>query len=90
MKDLSEIRTEIDSIDNELTELFKRRMDCSKAVAEYKNANNIPVFNAAREEEILNSVERQGGEYGKYAREFFAKIIELSRDLQNDVMSGNE
>ena len=34
MKDLTEIRTEIDSIDNELIELFKRRMDCSKAVAE--------------------------------------------------------
>ena len=82
MKDLTEIRTEIDSIDNELIELFKRRMDCSKAVAEYKKTNNIPILNAQREEEILNTVAQKGGEYGEYARELFKKIMELSRDLQ--------
>lgn len=90
MKDLTEIRTEIDSIDNELLELFKRRMDCSKAVAEYKEANNIPIFNAQREEEILNSVEQKGGEYGEYARELFKKIMELSRDLQRDRCDGTQ
>ena len=86
MKDLSQIRTEIDAIDNELIELFKRRMDCSRAVAEYKKANNIPILNARREEEILNSVEQKGGEYGNYARELFAKIMELSRGLQEEII----
>lgn len=84
MKDLSQIRTEIDSIDSQLIELFKRRMDCSKAVAEYKKANGIPVYNAQREEEILKEVEQKGGEYGKYAGEFFEKILELSRELQEE------
>ncbi len=86
MKELSQIRTEIDQIDAELTELFKRRMDCSKAVAEYKKANGIPILNAAREEEVLDSVEQKGGEYGKYARELFAKIMELSRALQEEMI----
>lgn len=87
MKDLSEIRNEIDNIDNELIELFKRRMDCSKAVAEYKTANNIPILNAQREEEILNTVAQKGDEYGEYTKEFFKKILELSRDLQHKIIS---
>ena len=64
MKDLGEIRTEIDKIDSELIELFKKRMDCAKAVGLYKKANNIPVLNQNRENEILDNVEAKGGEYG--------------------------
>ena len=79
-------RAEIDSIDNELIALFMRRMDCSRAVAEYKKANNIPILNAGREDEILNSVAQKGGEYGEYARELYKKIMELSRDLQEKMM----
>lgn len=90
MKDLTEIRAEIDSIDNELIALFMRRMDCSRAVAEYKKANNIPILNTDREDEILNSVEQKGGEYGEYARELYKKIMELSRDLQGEVISNKE
>ena len=48
MRNLSEIRTEIDSIDEQIIELFKKRMDCAKEVGNYKKANNIPVLNQAR------------------------------------------
>ena len=48
MKDLSEIRVEIDKIDREMIDLFRRRMDCAKEVAAYKQANHIPVLNTAR------------------------------------------
>ncbi len=90
MKDLTEIRAEIDSIDNELIALFTRRMDCSRAVAEYKKANNIPILNSDREDEILNSVAQKGGEYGEYARELYKKIMELSRELQGEVIRNKE
>ena len=79
MKSLDEIRAEIDSIDKELIALFMRRMDCSRAVAEYKKANNIPILNTDREDEILNSVEQKG-----------EKIMELSRDLQGEVISNKQ
>ena len=32
MRNLSEIRTEIDSIDEQIIELFKKRMDCAKEI----------------------------------------------------------
>lgn len=86
MKDLSEIRVEIDQIDNKLIELFKRRMDCAKAVGLYKKENNIPVLNTARENEILDSVETRGGEYGAYAKLLYSNIMELSRALQHNIV----
>ena len=42
--DLSEIRQQIDEIDQELVELFCRRMNLSAQVADYKKANNLPIF----------------------------------------------
>ena len=57
MRDLKEIRKDIDKIDNQLIELFKQRMDCARDVGIYKQANNIPVLNEGRENEILDAVE---------------------------------
>lgn len=86
MRDLNDIRTEIDSIDNQLIELFKRRMDCAKEVGFYKKANNIPVLNEKRENEILDEVEKHGGEYGAHARLLYSNIMELSRALQHNIV----
>lgn len=90
MKDLSEIRVEIDKIDSELIELFKKRMDCAKAVGLYKKENDIPVLNQNRENEILDSVEEKGGEYGSHARLLFSNIMELSRALQHNIVGSGK
>ena len=47
--DLGIIREEIDTIDKELLELFKKRMECSIKVAEYKKENGVPIVNTSRE-----------------------------------------
>ena len=90
MRDLSEIRKEIDQIDNELIALFKRRMDCAKEVGIYKKANNIPVLNQKREDEILAEVQEKGGEYGAAARLLFSNIMELSRALQHNIIGSGQ
>ena len=91
MRDLKEIRKDIDKIDNQLIELFKQRMDCAKEVGIYKQANNIPVLNEGRENEILDAVEEKGGEYGASARLLYSNIMELSRALQHNIVgSGKE
>lgn len=89
MRDISEIRKEINEIDERLVELFVRRMNCSKDVAEYKTANNIPILNEARENEVLDRVSAQSGEYGAYSRQLFTEIMRLSRDLQNQMINEN-
>src|SRR5699024_6013266 len=76
---LEEIRREIDGIDAQLLPLLQRRMDCAKQVADYKAAHGLPVFNAAREEQILERVAAQAGEYSGEARLFYATLMEMSR-----------
>ena len=60
---LQEIRNEIDSIDDQIIDLFLRRMECSRKVARYKIENGIPVFNAEREKKILDSIGEKAGIY---------------------------
>ena len=47
--ELSEIRDEIDVIDRQIVELFKRRMDCSVMVAEKKKQTGSPILNIQRQ-----------------------------------------
>lgn len=90
MRDLSEIRKDIDRIDDELIKLFRKRMDCAKEVGYYKKEKNISVLNQQRESEILDDVEKKGGEYGSYARLLFSNIMELSRALQHNIVGSGK
>lgn len=87
---LQDIRQEIDTIDQQLVELFVKRMDCSKRVAEYKYDNGLPIFNAQREEQILDKIEAEAGDYGSSARQLYAAIMQLSRSLQQDMFGSGE
>ena len=89
--DLSEIRQEIDQIDNELIALFLRRMHCSEEVARYKIANGVPVFDAAREQKILDKVAGLAGEeYAGAARLLYSSIMAVSREKQHQMMDSGD
>ena len=45
MKELRELRGEIDAIDTELVKLFEQRMDVSRQVAETKMEQGLAVLN---------------------------------------------
>ncbi len=90
MRDLKEIRADIDRIDNEIIRLFKERMNCARDVGNYKQANGIPVLNEGRENEILDAVEEKGGEYGSHARLLYSNIMELSRALQHNIVGSGK
>ena len=82
--ELSEIREQINGIDDQLVTLFAERMNLSAQVAEYKKAHNMPIFVPAREREILLKVAQQAGpEMDNYARVLYSMIFELSRSHQN-------
>lgn len=90
MRDLNEIRKDINEIDDKLLELYKRRMDCAEEVGYYKKENNIPILNEKREEEILNKIEENGGKYGASARMLYSTIMELSRALQYNIVGSGK
>ena len=85
---LKPIREEIDRIDEQLAELFVRRMECSKKVAEYKIEHGMEVVNREREDEVLDKATGRAGIYGNSARLLYSTVLELSRALQYDMTGG--
>ena len=56
MRDLLELRDEIDQIDSQIVDLYERRMAISEEVAEYKIAVGKKVFDKQREQEKIAGV----------------------------------
>ena len=85
---LNTYRKQIDSIDDELLRLFKERMENSRLVALYKKEHNLPVLNAERENEILNTVvEKTEDELQPYTLKLYTTILELSRKYQEEIIT---
>ncbi len=81
--DITELRSEIDKIDDELLRLFCARMELSAQVADYKRERGLPIYVPAREREILQNVAQKAGtELSDYARSLYSAIFELSRGYQ--------
>ena len=51
MADINEIRNEISKIDDEFSKLFESRISLLDKVIDYKNINQLPIFNPAVEKE---------------------------------------
>ena len=54
--DLADLRVKIDEIDEQIVDLYEKRMDISRQVAEYKIETGKQVFDKKREEEKLRKV----------------------------------
>lgn len=88
-QNLSDIRREIDAIDDEMINLFTRRLGIVERVAASKKASGSPVFDPARERAILTHVvERVAPEYENGARLLFATMFGISRARQRAVLHG--
>lgn len=89
--ELSEIRQQIDQIDNEIIRLFLQRMHCSEEVARYKIQNGKAVFDPAREEAILQKVANLAGpDFAGAARLLYSSIMAVSRERQHQMMNSGE
>ena len=56
MRDLAELRLEIDKIDRQMVELFEQRMAVSEEVAQYKVATGKRILDRERENQKLAAV----------------------------------
>ncbi len=80
---LNECRQEIDKINDEILQLFLRRMDISSKVADYKRENNLPILQPEREAEILSKIaDKSGADMAPYSTMLFSDIMTLSRAYQ--------
>ncbi len=85
--ELSEIRTKIDAVDDQLLSLFLERMALSEEVAACKNEHHLPILNKQREREILAKVTERAGDKERYAYHLYSTLFELARSRQAELIS---
>lgn len=87
--DLLELREKIDGIDAQIVELYEKRMDVSRQVAEYKIGAGKKVFDRQREQEKLAKVRAlTHNEFNSQGiAELFEQIMSMSRKLQYQLLT---
>ena len=81
--DLTKLREEINETDEQIVELFKKRMNIAADVAEYKKERGLPVLDAARERALLERISVMAGEeFGGYARTLYHTMMDVSKAYQ--------
>lgn len=88
MRDLEEIRIDIDQVDQELTALIEKRFDLVKEVATYKQANKQPVLDSSREEAVIlkNQERLKNPEYKDALAGLYQHLMDTSKELQKKMM----
>ena len=89
MKNLLELRDEIDVIDKQIVALYQQRMQIAGEVAEYKIETGKKVFDKDREMEKLATLSALGDSaFNRHGiRELFEQIMSISRKRQYQLMT---
>ena len=87
--DLLQLRDEIDVIDKQIVELYEKRVNICKQVAEYKIENGKKVFDRVREEEKIRKVKAltTSDFTSRAVEELFEQIMSVSRKLQYQILA---
>jgi len=78
-EDIEQIRQILDSMDAEIVDLLGKRMELVKQLGEIKGENNMPIYQAERWREIIES-RTQWGEENDLDANFILKLFELIHD----------
>lgn len=84
------IRSEADKIDDEIAELFEKRLRLVESVAQVKKETHSPVFKPSREREIISRLTKDHeGVSADYLKLLFTTIFDISRSHQIVLMGRN-
>lgn len=88
-KSLYDARLIINEIDKKIVELFENRMHEVKEVALYKQENNLPIFDANREEELIErNLSYLNDETLKpYYEDFIRAMLKVSKNYQKKLIN---
>ena len=88
--ELHEIREEIRQIDEEMAELFVRRMEAVRKVAAYKNQRGLPVLDREQEARVIQgrSALIKDPELRPFYIEFLKDVMKVSKHWQQYLIQG--
>ncbi len=90
MDKLQEARAIISEVDAQMASLFERRMAAAALVAQYKQQRGLPIFDGAREKEILEkgAARVQDPVLREHYVRFLQNNMDVSKDYQRRLMEG--
>lgn len=90
MNQLEEARIIINEVDKEVAALFEKRMKAVEKVIEYKLENNLPIFDAGREQLVIekNKAYIQDEKLVPYYEDFLNYMMKVSKDYQKAIKEG--
>ena len=85
--DLKDYRQEIDKIDDQLIDLFEKRMATAATIAAYKKEHGLPVLDTGREIQKMRAIlSKVPMEMRNYTSVLYSSLFELSRSYQSRQM----
>lgn len=89
--EMEDLRRRIDAIDRRMVRLLNDRAGCAIALGRVKKKRGLPIYQPAREEEVLGNVQRtNGGPLQTEAlRRLFERIIDESRRIERIATEGS-
>ena len=89
MEKLEICRYLIDSIDNQIIELYVKRMEIVKEITKFKIDNNLPILDQNREKIMLekNLEKIKNDEFKKYYKDVLEGFLKASKEMQMDIIS---
>lgn len=84
MDQLIEAREKINAVDQEMARLFEERMQAVKVIAEYKKAHGLPVYDAQREQAVIERGRGfvQDPEISACYTRFLKDVMDISKQYQ--------
>lgn len=89
---LEQARKEIDSADKEMASLFEKRMKAVGAIISYKVNNNLQIYDADREEQVMRQNCKFIGDETlvEYYREFLFTMMDISKKYQRRILDNQQ
>lgn len=88
LRELAEIRKELDEVDASIVSLFEKRMNLCREVAAAKMAAGIPVLDQSREAQVLASraAQLRDASLADGVKELYTALMAISRAEQQKMM----
>ena len=81
--DLLELRDKMNRIDRDMVNLYLERMETARTIGAWKRENGVPVYDPARERQLMDRVAEQAGEENESGvRALFSFLVSQSRTRQ--------
>lgn len=89
---LKSLRNNIDKIDDEILELFIRRLRIVEDIYEYKKINGINIYDQKRENEILQKIDKNMSvnKYKSELESLFKSIMKISSSYQEKLLGAKK